>query len=310
MNTVTKHAEAFKTRVLYVPSCIIAMMMVLSATRGNAQINPFQSVYFQNRYLGNPSIAGLEKGLDINLGYQQQWSSFPGASKSQSLTAEYQASEKVGLGLNIKDDQQGLFRQTHIMGTYAYHLPLSDQTQKLNFGLSVGINDPRINYSSIIGDPTDSEILEYNNRKPYLDGDLGVSYTSNNLFAEVALPNANTNLFNRNGQDQNIDQTVVFTAISYKFNLNETGAFSLEPLAAYRVIKGYTNIFDAGFNFKMNDYYLDLQAVYHSNDNFGIGVVFNQPAYAISFNYNIFTGQITTYTSGDFELGIKLKLFK
>ena len=297
------------TTIKFLYASFLAVALTATATCCNAQLDPNQSVYFQNRYLINPAMAGFDKGFNVNLGYQQQWFSFPGGPKSQLLTAEYQATDKVGLGLNIIDNQEGFFRQTRIMGTYAYHVPLNGEHQKLNFGLSVGINDTRINYSSVIGDLTDPELLQYNNRKPFVDGDAGVSYTSDHLFAEIALPNMNTNIFNRDGQNQDIDRTVFFTAISYKINFNnDITAFSLEPLAAYRQIKGYTSIFDAGVNLKMTEYYLDLQGVYHSNHDFGVGVVFNQPAYALSFNYNLFTGAITNYTSGDFELGIKVKL--
>ena len=140
-------------------------------------------------------MAGLDRGLNINLGYQQQWSSFPGAPKSQSLTADYQVTDKVGLGININYDQSGLFRQTRVMGSYAYHLPLGDRNQKLNFGLSLGINDSRLNYSAINGDLSDIKIQQYNQQKPNVDGDLGLSYTSNTLFIEGVLPNLNTNIF-------------------------------------------------------------------------------------------------------------------
>jgi len=284
-------------------------MLVLTATCCKAQLNPYQAIYFQNRYLVNPAMAGLDKGLNINLAYQQQWTSFPGTPKQQSLTTEYQATDKVGLGLNINDEQSGIFRQTRIMGSYAYHLPLGDQDQKLNFGFSLGVNDSRLNYDAINGDLTDVKILQYNQQKPFVDGDLGLAYTSRGLFAEVVLPNLNTNIFNRGGRQNDIDRTVFLTAVSYNIALSgESSAFALEPLAAYRQIKGFTSILDLGLNFKMSDYHLDLQTIYHSNNSFGMGVVLDQPAYALNFHYNFNTGQISNYTNGAFELGIKLKL--
>lgn len=289
---------------------LMVTVLVLIANCCKAQLNPYQAVYYQNRYLINPSMAGLDKGLNINLAYQQQWSSFPGSPKAQSLTTEYQASDKVGLGLNINDDQSGIFRQTRIMGTYAYHLPLGEQNQKLNFGLSLGINDSRINLNAVNGDLTDVQLQKYNQRGPFVDGDLGLSYTSNNLYIGAVLPNLNTTLFNRAGQSEDIDRTVFVSMASYKIKLDaETGAFSLEPLAACRIIKGFDNIYDLGANFRMNNYHLDLQAIYHSNDNLGFGVAFDQHNYALNFSYNVYNGQITNYTNGAFEVGIRLKLF-
>ena len=126
--------------------CFLTLVLIIVAARCKAQLNPYQAIYYQNRYLINPAMAGLDKGLNINLAYQQQWSSFPGSPKSQSFATEYQATDKVGVGLNINDDQSGVFRQTRVVGSYAYHLPLGEQNQKLNFGVSLGINDSRINY--------------------------------------------------------------------------------------------------------------------------------------------------------------------
>jgi len=310
MTTIIKYGKSVKKPMRHMYIFLMVTALTLITTCCKAQLNPYQSIYYQNRYLNNPSVAGLNKGLNINLGYMQQWSSFPGAPKSQSLTADYQATEKVGLGLNISDNQSGIFRQTRIMASYAYHLPLGDQNQKLNFGLSLGLNDPRLNYDAINGDLTDIKIQQYNQQSLYADGDLGLSYTSNHLFIESVLPNLNTNVFNHGGQRPDIDKTVFFTAASYKFNLNaEEGAFSLEPLVAFREIKGFTDIFDAGLNFKMNNYHVDLQAIYHSNDNLGFGVAFDQHNYALNFSYNVYSGQITNYTNGAFEVGIRLKLF-
>ena len=306
MTTHIKY-HTVKNDIRFLHACFLTLLFISYSFCCKAQLNPYQAIYYQNRYLNNPAMAGFDKGLDINLGYKQQWSSFPGAPKSQSFTAEYQATNKVGLGLNVGDEQSGIFRQTRIMGSYAYHLPVGAQNQKLNFGLSLGVNDSRLNYNSINGDLTDISLLQYNQRKPNVDGDLGLSYTSNNLFIEAVLPNLNTNVFNRGGQQQDVDRTVFFGAVSYKISLTSTNAFTLEPLAAIRGIKGFTDIFDAGVNFKMNDYHFALQTLYHSNNEFGFGAVFDQPNFAINFTYDTYTGQITNYTNGVFEVGIKLK---
>jgi type IX secretion system PorP/SprF family membrane protein len=287
----------------------LAILMLAASTCCKAQLNPYQAIYFQNRYLSNPAMAGLDKGFNMNLAYQQQWNAFPGSPKLQSVTTEYQATDKVGLGLNLIDQQSGIFQQTRLMGSYAYHLPLGDQNQKLNFGLSLGINDSRINYNAVHADPTDVELARYNQKGPYFDGDLGLSYSSNHFFAEAVLPNLNTVIFDRNGQRGDVDHTVFFGAVSYKIALNnDITSFSLEPLAAFRDIKGFSNIFDLGLNLKMNDYHLDLQTIYHTNDNWSFGFVINEESYDISFDYNLYAGQITSYTNGAFEIGLKLRL--
>lgn len=276
-----------------------------------AQLNPFQSIYFQNRYLVNPAMAGLDKGLSLNLGYRQQWNSFPGAPKSQVLTAEYKATEKVGLGLNANDDQSGLIRQTRVMGTYAYHLPVGAAHQKLSFGLSLGINDSRLDQDKIVGDETDEQIARYNQAKPYIDGDLGIAYTSDGLFAEAVIPNLKAAFFRNSIERIDVDRVTFLMALSYKLHTdNDYSDLVFEPLVAYRKVKGTGDIFDAGFNFTMVNYYISLQGVYHSNKTTGIGLVFDQKAFALNFTYNLQSGFVNSYSSGAFELGLKIKLFQ
>ena len=276
-----------------------------------AQLNPFQNMYFQNQYMYNPAMAGLDKVLNLNLNYRQQWSNFPGAPKTGSLTADFQPADKVGVGLNVTDDQSGLIRSTRVMATYAYHLPLSDQTEQLSFGVSLGVNDSRVNYDAINGDVTDQEIAKYNQLKAYADGDFGVAYTSDKLYIGGALPNLKAAFFKNSDSRFDADRLLFITSASYKISLDGTGqGFVLAPLAAFRVVKGYKDIVDAGANFTMNDYGLYLQGIYHSNESVGLGFGLDQTNYAFSFNYNLETGQIRNYTGGAFELGIKFKLFQ
>ena len=39
-------------------------IILLSAIRANAQITNIQSAFFQNQYLVNPAMAGMEQGLN------------------------------------------------------------------------------------------------------------------------------------------------------------------------------------------------------------------------------------------------------
>jgi type IX secretion system PorP/SprF family membrane protein len=288
---------------------LTATMLICSTLYSRAQLNPFQSMYFQNKYLYNPAMAGVERGLDINIDYMQQWNTFPGMPKTGSFTADFQPAEKVGLGISVYNEEAGLIRTTRIIGTYAYHLPLSDQNEHLNFGVSMGINDSRVNYDNINGDATDPEIAQYNHTSPYADGDFGIAYTSNNLYIGGAVPNLRSDFFKTSDIRFDADRLLFIAVASYKIPIkNDVGSYSLEPMAAYRVVQGYKDIVDAGFNFTMNDYGLYLQGIYHSNQTMGLGVGFDQQTYAFSFSYNLETGQLSNYAVGTFELGLKIKL--
>jgi type IX secretion system PorP/SprF family membrane protein len=295
----------------HIKSALIILLLLTISLACKAQLNPFQSIYYQNQYIYNPSMAGLDRAFGVNFNYRQQWSGFPGMPTTGSLTADYQPADRVGVGVNITDDQAGLIRQTRVMGTYAYHLPLSDHNQKLNFGLSLGVDDSRLNYSAIVGDQTDAQIAQYNQLKPYVDGDLGIAYTSDNLYIGGAVPNLRTVLFKSADYRFDADRMLFILAASYKIPLQQDDrTFILEPVVAYRVVKGYQDILDGGINFTLSNYGLYMQAIYHSSKSIGAGFGLDQQTYKLNFSYNFETGPLSNYTNGAFELGISLKLFK
>lgn len=274
-----------------------------------AQLVPFQSMYFQNRYLANPAMAGIDKGLNFEMDYRKQWTEFPGMPQTSNFSADYGTGDKVGLGFWVNDDQSGLIRSTRFEGSYAYHLPLSEQNEHLNFGLSFGLNDSRVNTNQVNGDISDQVIANYNLIKPYFDGDVGVAYTSPRWYLGLSLPNIRSTLFNQSDKIYNAD-LAFFTAIaSYKIPFqSDDGAFMLEPLAAYRVVQGYNNIVDGGFNFIMHNYGLYLQAIYHSSQTMGVGFGLDQHNYGLNFSYNMETGALSNFTNGAFEVGLRLRL--
>jgi type IX secretion system PorP/SprF family membrane protein len=290
---------------------LITLLLAAGSLTSRAQLNPFQAIYFQNPYLYNPATAGMDPELKINSGFRQQWAAFPGTPKTTVLTADYQPTERVGIGLNINDDQAGLIRQTRVMGTYAYHLPIGENNQQLHFGISLGIDDSRVDYSKIQGDITDAQIAVYNQLKAYADGDFGAAYTNNNLYVGGALPNLKSAFFKASDSRFDADRMLFIGIASYKINLqSDTRSFVLQPLVGYRVVKGYSNILDAGFNFALNNYGIYMQTIYHSSQSLGIGFGLDQSAFAVNLAYNFETGPLKVYTQGAFELGLKLRLFK
>jgi type IX secretion system PorP/SprF family membrane protein len=299
-------------KLQYISRTIMATLLLSAiALSSKAQLNPFQAIYYQNPYLYNPAMAGMEKVLNINTGYRQQWSSFAGTPKTTAFTADFQPVDRVGVGININDDQAGLIRQTRIMGTYAYHLPLGDREQQLHFGLSLGLDDSRVDYASIKGDVSDTEVAQYNQLKAYVDGDFGIGYTDQNLNIGAAVPNLKSAFFKSSDSRFDADRLLFITVVSYKLPLTSgTRSFLLQPLLGYRIVKGYDNIIDGGFNLAMNNYGIYLQAIYHSSESLGLGFGVDQNTYALNFAYNLETGQLRNYTLGGFEVGIKLRLFE
>ena len=283
---------------------------IFGSYRASAQLLPLNAQYFQNRYLVNPSMAGIGSGLNINGSFRKQWSSIPGAPLTQSLTLDQQAG-KVGLGVNIYNEKAGGIQRTKAVGTFAYHLPLNSDDQKLNFGVSFGASQDKLDIGSIRNsDLSDPSIARFNDRGYNFDGDFGISYTSNSLTVEGAVPNMRSVFTNDN---LNLaDRPTFYSAISYKFAMGSgINGISLEPKGVFRGIKNYKNLWDAGLNANFANDKLYLMAMYHSTENatIGFGMNYKSTLYFMAY-YNTATSAISGYTDGDFELNIRVNISK
>jgi type IX secretion system PorP/SprF family membrane protein len=296
---------------------ISLIMLKLSVNKADAQLTNIQSIYFQNQYLANPAMAGVDTMLKLNMDYHQQWIGVPGSPKLSTFTADYNSGSKVGLGLNVYNNQAGLISRTRIMGTYSYHVLLNDKGDKLNFGLSVGVSDAHINYSDVVGDGGDLAVSEFNKHGVFADGDLGIAYTSNKWNAQFALPNLKRVFFNNASDDVDVEASTFYAAVSYKIQLSYAAnysIFSLEPKMVYRGVMGFNNIFDIGFNLYRttfeDNYQLNLQGIYHSDNSLSWGAGIDYHTLGILFTYTYNTGPLSSYANNTFELGISLKILK
>ena len=291
-------------------SVFFVTILLSGANPARAQLNPLAGIYFSNQYLANPAIAGIKQGLNLNLGYRQQWSAFSGSPKTQAFTADYGTGKKVGLGLSIYNDEAGLIKRTRMMGTYAYHLALN-KNQSLNFGISFGFMDQRISNETVKGDLNDNSISTFNDTETYMDGDFGVAYTNSQLTIQATIPNLKGFLkkddLNRVG-----DRSSFFSAISYKFYFPEAvNGFGIEPKLVYRAVKGYDYIADLGANFTIANGNVSMMTIYHTTQNatFGLGAGIKTLG-SVNANYTTSTSAVSQYSNGNFQIALKLNLMQ
>jgi type IX secretion system PorP/SprF family membrane protein len=274
----------------------------------HAQLVPMGVSYFQNPYLNNPALAGRDEGFTASMNFRKQWSNIPGGPVNQAVTAEYGFGNKVGAGLNILNDKSGIFRTTRVVATYSYFIPFGNN-QRIHFGISAGFQNQRISNEDVNGDINDVELAAFNKRQTYIDGDFGVAYTSQSLSAQVALPQLK-DLFNKD-YSSNVNAPKFFSSVGYKIrNFSQNPDLELEPMICYRGIKGSKDIFDLGTNLSMIDGALNLFGMYHTSESttFGIGITYH--SLMITGAYSSATSQTSSYTNGDFEIGLKINLQK
>lgn len=291
---------------------IITKLLLLIAVSAispsiKAQLNPLAAQYYTNQYLINPAFAGSGQGLKLNGAYRKLWDNVDGAPLVQSLTADY-GFAKLGIGLTVNNESEGLQRQTRVVGSYAYHLKLSEDNDQLHFGVSLGFMNQRLENANINGNPNDPMVGQYNDRKTYLDGDFGIAYTSDKLSLEAAVPNLKSVL--KKDVIKLADVATFYTAVSYKIGISEgPEGMGLEPKVAYRGVKGFDNIWDAGAQMTIASRQVLLFAMYHSTGSttFGLGMDYKKK-YLISGAYTTQTSALSSYTNGSFELNLRVNL--
>ncbi|MFD0941554.1 PorP/SprF family type IX secretion system membrane protein [Pedobacter boryungensis] len=285
----------------------VPFLWAVNSQKVKAQLNPLGMLYYSNQYLGNPAMAGVDEGLNINLGHRQQWSGVPGAPSTQALTAEY-GKNKVGLGLNLNNDVAGLLKRTRVAATYAYHLPLSD-SQKLHFGISLGMMYERVENEMIDGDPTDASLGKFARKENYFDGDFGVAYTSNGLTIQGAIPNLQQ-FIKKETNFKSVDKSTFLTAVSYYWTLDPQNNASLEPKVTFRGVKGYHNIVDVGVNLGLVEDKVSIIGIYHSSKSATFGLGSTYKSFFLMGMYTTETAALRSYVNGEFELSLGYKFAK
>ncbi|MFM6954063.1 MAG: PorP/SprF family type IX secretion system membrane protein [Sphingobacteriaceae bacterium] len=271
----------------------------------NAQINPFDAQLFQNQYLANPAKAGAEEGARLNLGYKNQWSSMPGAPRN-SIVSYDTRSNKNGLGLSVFNDKAGLINYTKILGTYAYHLPLSGTNEFIHLGVSLGIFRGTLSMDELVADPNDPNLVSFNDRQMVFDGDVGIAYSSEKFGVEAVLYNLISQI--KNDSYNKVDNHTTYFAVDYAFPVSD---WSFKSKIAYRGVRNYTDIVDFAVNGQTPDEKLDFTVAYHTNKSasFGIGY-WHRKQWQVLGVYNTSPKPINAYVNGTFEVGLKVNLYK
>jgi len=270
------------------------------------QYQPLVAQYYQNRYLSNAAMAGIEGGQVFNLSYRGQLNNVQGSPENQLLTGSFRVRDKVGLGFQLSNATAGLLGSLGAKASYAYHLPLDGTNHSLHMGLSAGIQKDRIDQSGVDGITTDPLIAQYNDRGIAFQGDVGLAYIHNKLSIQASLANLGSLL--SNGVKQ-VGSPTYYGAISYM--LGEAKSVTVEPMVSVMGVESGNTLLGLGARAGMMEDKLQLTAYYHSNSTITAAV-----GYRVSDNfkflggYNVSGQQVQGYTNGSFELGLTIDLKK
>lgn len=292
--------------------CLLLLTLVLpvavQAQRIFDQQDPLPQQYFENRYLGNPALAGADTGLSLSMGYRKAWKETDGAPVSFALTGDYQVCRTLGVGLTVFNDQAGPLKQTRVAMSYAYHTSLNeDNTEFLHIGASVSLDNKRAEHVKP-GTPEAKALQGYEGYKNAMGLDLGIAYTNGALTLQAAMPNVTRTLKNIDEKEPRGQSTFAVTA-SYKFGTRSYKISSIEPLISFRPMLNSNSVVDAGARVSFARNMVNVFGLYHSNKAVTGGVGFQfKNSIQVQASYTNQRSGLDAY-GGNFGLGIKVRLF-
>lgn len=140
---------------------VVLIFMAVLLVTGNVsgqQLPQFSQYMFNGLHI-NPGYAGYKQEGYIQSTYRSQWTGFPGAPKTLSVTADFSANEgTMGFGLAFMNDELGPARTTGGLLTYSYRIQTGRESF-LGLGISAGASEYAIDRSKLNPNEWEDEVL-------------------------------------------------------------------------------------------------------------------------------------------------------
>jgi|WetSurMetagenome_2_1015567.scaffolds.fasta_scaffold14834_2 type IX secretion system PorP/SprF family membrane protein len=307
---------------------VVIVFLIVYGSFARGQQLPVYSQYLYNKFLINPAVAGSTGYTSVNLTARQQWAGYYGAPQTFSLSyqtrllkakyflkdnifkkTEYHSKTKgrVGFGLDVFNDINGLIHKTGVLAAYSYNLWLNGQTQ-LSLGLAGTTYYYKIDQREIqFGDPTE----------PYLNSDfrkgtvipdfnfgayiLGRSYSAG--FSAQDLMKGFAKVGSTAYKDLRILRTYYLFG-NYDFEVSQMS--TIEPSALFKMSEQMRPQADIGLTYIYNRrIWAGITYRTQSAVVVNIGVVKDKFFIGYSYDYTTQVIQRATYGSHEFVLAIK-----
>lgn len=222
----------------------VAVLVLLSSLALNGHVFsqdpvPLRQYYF-NPYLFNPSFNAASGFTEVSIIHRRQWMDINDAPTTSGLNIQIPMRSRVSLGFNFLSQEVIRLRNSTLMATFAYAIPLAE-AQSLRFGLSggVGLNDLNLKEGEF--DPNDPVVLSALTNNYYANGNFGVSYVNRDFSLGFSLPQLFKIPYAGSGSgelsaDKFSPMDYQLMTASYKIRPG-AGSIAIEPYVVYRHAK-------------------------------------------------------------------------
>lgn len=213
---------------------IIASSLVTGL--GYSQQYPMYNMQFMDQSLYNPSLTGIGDQINTTLLYKSYLTGISGNPTTQYFNIDAPLVEdKVGGGLRVYNDNQGISNKLGVYASGAYKVNFSGDDHNLNFGLSLGMLQYSINEDEIeVESAADPLLVNKNYSSSTLDGNFGMTYINKNFQLGVGV----LQLFGARSKlaedvNFNLKRTLMASA-KYSLYLNSDQDVALSPMIIAR----------------------------------------------------------------------------
>lgn len=292
----------------YIYHTIALMFLISIYTESKAQQDAMYTQYMFNSLAINPAYAGSRNVISSTLLYRNQWTGIDGAPETTTFTIDAPISDnRIGLGLQIFNDQLGISKTTGAVISSAYRIRMDKAT--LSFGLQGGISSFRSNFTSVNnvdGSGIDPAFTENVNATQFNFG-TGVYYNSDKFFVGVSVPTLVPNRISKNStantNNPSRQEMHLFITSGYVFDLNED--FKFKPSFLVKAVRGAPIEGDLNATIWIKEF-LGIGAQYRTNaDVSGLLEVQVSKQLRFGYAYDHSVTNLRNFNSGSHEVMLR-----
>ncbi|MBI2968676.1 MAG: PorP/SprF family type IX secretion system membrane protein [Bacteroidetes bacterium] len=297
-----------KSGILIFAICIFYFLPPWGGQRSAAQQVPLYSQYYLNPFIYNPAYTGINEWANAYLIHRLQWKDMPGGPQTTALTMDAPMKEmKTGVGLSLFNDKTGYTERFGLYGSFGHRVSFSENAH-LQFGLSLGALDNRVDFTGASLKDVDDPTLSFkNSRETTVDGNFGIAFKVSEFDLGFSVPQLLGNKLTYEGDLSRLYYQLsrhYLTSIKYTFRFGEEKNISFAPLALIRFVGGAPLQYDINGIFEFKERF-GLCLAYKSKYAIGINARLRfSNRLSIGYGYEFITGTVGDYSGLSHEVAL------
>lgn len=304
---VTMDYKIYKSGYTFILSFLL--LSIITGTVVYGQKEPQYTQYMYNIGSFNPAYVGTVENAEIAALYRAQWIDIPGAPRTIRFGTNLPLkNEKMGLGINIVNDQLGPQTQTYADLSYSYQVNLTDET-KLSFGLDAGGSFLNIDFSKGTFENPGEPLNNENVSRFYPTVGAGTFLYGDDWYLGASIPNFLTEGVYNDDVASIVEDKMQFNFIGgYVFNFSD--GLKFKPAFLINSLKGAPLNINVSANFLIAD--VLTTGVSYRVDNAFSGLAGFQISSGtfIGYSYDYNTNPLGEFNNGSHEVILKFFLGK